>query len=144
MNTFSYLYKIGFIRLTKKKVEKWNRIQNIDKLIFALENGLYDIRILAAKYLGNLKDRNAIPVLRKSLNDKVKPVSLQSAESLRRLTNNADIEIEIREKLKYWEEEEEKERNRIISNEIHVDMPKWKKRDWVAIVKEMLKKPMRW
>jgi len=143
VNTFLYLYKIGFIRLTKKKVENWNRMQNIDKLIFALENGVYDIRILAAKYLGNLRDHKAIPALRKSLDDKVKPVSLESAESLRRLTNNTDIETEIREKLKYWEDEEEKERNRIINYEIHVDMPKWKKRDWVAIVKEMLKKPMR-
>ncbi len=144
MNTLAFLYKNGLIRLTEKRIEQWNRMQETAKLVFALENGLYDVRLLAAKHLGNLRDINAVPALRKSLNDKVKIVSLESAQSLRKLTNDPDIETEIREKQEYWAEEDEKERNRIINNEIHVDMPKWKKRDWVAIVKQMLKKPMRW
>ncbi|WP_319590671.1 hypothetical protein [uncultured Draconibacterium sp.] len=144
MNKLAFLHKNGLIRLTEKRVEHWNTMQDTPKLVFALENGLFDVRLLAAKYLGNLRDINAVPALRKSLNDKVKIVSLESAEALRKLTNDPDIEQEIREKLNYWAEEEERERNRIINNEVHVDMPKWKKRDWVAIVKNMLKKPMRW
>ncbi|WP_163324474.1 HEAT repeat domain-containing protein [Draconibacterium mangrovi] len=144
MTTLSFLHKNGLIKLTQKRVEQWYRMQDTSKLVFALENGLYDVRLLAAKHLGNLRAVNAVSALRKSLNDKVKLVSLESAQALRKLTNDPVIIAEIDNKLKYWEEEEEKEQNRVINNEVHNEMPKWKKRDWVGIVKEMLKKPMRW
>ncbi len=35
MNKLSLLYKTGFLRLTKNKIEKWYRMHDIDKLIFA-------------------------------------------------------------------------------------------------------------
>lgn len=143
MNAYSYLYKYGLFKLSKRKIEKWNRMQDVPKLIFALENGLYDVRLLAAKYLGNLRDYSAVPFLRRSLHDKVKVVSLESAKSLRLLTNNPEVEIEIKEKLEEWNRIEEQAKNRTVYDNRRADIPKWKKRDWVAIVKEMLKKPMR-
>jgi tagatose-1,6-bisphosphate aldolase len=143
MEVFMLFYNVGIIRLTKKKVEKWNQTENTEKLIFALENGLYDIRCLAAKFLGKRKEERVINALRVSLNDNVKVVSIESAKSLVKLTENVEILKDIEEKLEYWKQHEARKREGSHKHN-YTNIPKWKKRDWVAILKAQLKKPIRW
>ena len=142
MTLYLYLHKIGLLKLTKKKVERWDSLDTIDRLIFALENGMYDIRILAARKLGEQMDKRAIPALKNSLKDKVKKVSIESAIALKKISNSPELEEEVKMQLRYWEKKEaaEKEEKR----KQKIELPKWRKRDWTAIVKKQLQKPMRW
>jgi len=142
MKLYLLLYKFKIARLTKRKVKRWYRYQNIDNMIFALENGIYDIRALAANYLGDTFDPKAIPALRKGIDDNVKMVSIACVDSLRKITHSPEIEIEIKAKIEEWKIKEQN--SKVEGYHGHYDIPKWKKRDWLAVVRQQLKKPMRW
>lgn len=136
------LYKFKILRLTNRKVKSWHNSQNIDNLIFALENGIYDVRALAANYLGDSFDPKAIPALRNGIDDKVKMVSMACIDSLRKITHSPEIDVEINAKMEEWIIKEKNLKTEGYQGSS--DVPKWKKRDWIAIVRHQLKNPMRW
>lgn len=136
------LYKFKILRLTNRKVKSWHNSQNIDNLIFALENGIYDVRALAANYLGDSFNPKAIPALRNGIDDKVKIVSIACMDSLRKITHSPEIESIINAKVQEWKIKEQN--SKIEGYHRHYDVAKWKKRDWLEVVRQQLKKPMRW
>jgi hypothetical protein len=142
MKLYQLFYKLGFTGLSKRRVKYWCRTQNADNLIFALENGIYSVRALAAKCLGDLLDPKAIPALRKGIDDKVKMVSVACMDAAMKVSNSSEIAKEIKDKMEEWKVKEQD--SKIESYQGHYYSAKWKKRDWLEIVRQQLKKPMRW
>lgn len=141
MKIFIFLSKIGLIKLDNRKVEKWTKFKEIDKLIFALQNGLYKVRIEAAKALGELHEKSAIPALRISLHDNVKTVAIASSTSLKKIGITEEIEKEVNGVIQKWTKKEIAAKTRVKHKEVYI--ANWKKTDWVAILKKQLQKPMR-
>ncbi|MFA9388703.1 MAG: HEAT repeat domain-containing protein [Prolixibacteraceae bacterium] len=142
MTLFKLLYQIGLIKPSLRQVKRWTKQRNIENLCFALDHGLYNVRIEAAKALGELKARSALPTLRKRLKDSVKPVAIESAKSLKTIGISVEVENEIVTMNKFWEQKELKAKTRKKRSK-NLYIPKWEKRDWVEILREQLKKPMR-
>lgn len=135
------LYKTGLLRLTQKKIKKWERQKETAKLIFAFETGMYDIRMSAAEALGNLNTEKVIPTLRKGLQDEVMGVFIAVAQALKRISKDPEIWQEIAERSARWQEREDQRRENFWKQSpSHGE--KWDKRDWIGILKEQMKKPM--
>ncbi len=143
MTLFKSLHQIGLAKLSVRKVKEWRKEESIEDLIYALETGRYAVRNEAAKALGFLRAKSAIPILRKSLNDQVELVSMSVIEALQKIGVSSKIEKEIEAKIKYWDNKRKSRHENNDSNYYH-EKPKWKKRDWKAIIKQQLRKPMRW
>ena len=131
-------------RLTVKKVNKWTKKGNVDKLIYALQNGLYDVRKRAAEGLGELEVKNAIPYLIKAIDDKVKIVSFASMNSLERIGIDSEIENMIMIKKEYWETKELEAQKRAKEKLKIPNIYKWERpsKQTLENIREMLKKPM--
>ena len=120
MNAFQkFLYKNGFLKFNKDKINNWVNEAKSNHLAIALQLGFYDIRKLSVKGLEKLQHTNAIPLLIHALDDPVKVVSEASMEALQTLTQEKDQEINQRIKAKqaYWKKKEKaSKKSNYISN----------------------------
>jgi len=143
MNLARIFHQIGLLRLNDKIIQKWKVNGDVDALIYALGDERYDMRFAAVKALGLLRAKKAKLSILKLLNDRVERVSIASIEALRKIGISSKIEKEIEVKIEYWDNKRESRHENNDSNHYH-EKPKWKKRDWKAIIKQQLRKPMRW
>lgn len=145
MNLARFFHQIGLLRLNETIIQKWKANGDVDSLIYALRDERYDVRFVAVQALGQLKVKKAKPFLLKLLDDRVEKVSIASTEALRKIGISSKIEKDIEGVIHRWKE---KAKQRGLNNQEEeypqLEMPKWKKRNWRAILKQQLKKPMRW
>ncbi|UII25744.1 hypothetical protein LVD15_20910 [Fulvivirga maritima] len=80
----SYLYKRKFLKFTEAKLAAWNEGGCIDNLIFAAENGMFNIRYTCIKLLSSKLDQSKVKyLLITMIRDDVELVSEAAIEALK-------------------------------------------------------------
>lgn len=102
-----YLYNKGLLKITTDKVRRWTDAGNEQKLLFALEYGLFNFRVKAIEGLIAINYPQIEKVLEQAIDDPVQSVSMLAIEALRKTTNSLIIHKKIEEKLKFWEQRKE-------------------------------------
>ncbi|MEQ6169106.1 HEAT repeat domain-containing protein [Ekhidna sp. MALMAid0563] len=97
-----FLYNHRILKLTENKLERWNRTDAIDKLIFAAENGMYNIRLKCIEQLTNRTRELEIDKLLVTLiSDDVEVVSEAAIEALEQTASPEQREL-IEQTRKNW------------------------------------------
>jgi len=136
-------------QIKKRRINSWEREGQISKLVQALENERYDIKMLVVRALGDSRDKSVLPALFAHLNDYTYEFRLEVEKALLKLDpSSATIQ-----QIKTLNEESvkanrEKPANHTIE-EIDKQLYSFKGRfngniQLTKMIKEMLKKPMRW
>jgi len=136
-------------QIKKRRISSWEREGQISKLVQALENERYDIKMLVVRALGDSRDKSVLPALFAHLNDYTYEFRLEVEKALLKLDpSSATIQ-----QIKTLNEESvkanrEKPANHTIE-EIDKQLYSFKGRfngniQLTKMIKEMLKKPMRW
>jgi len=136
-------------QIKKRRINSWEREGQISKLVQALENERYDIKMLVVRELGDSRDKSVLPALFAHLNDYTYEFRLEVEKALLKLDpSSATIQ-----QIKTLNEESvkanrEKPANHTIE-EIDKQLYSFKGRfngniQLTKMIKEMLKKPMRW
>jgi len=136
-------------QIKKRRINSWEREGQISKLVQALENERYDIKMLVVRALGDSRDKSVLPALFAHLNDYTYEFRLEVEKALLKLDpSSATIQ-----QIKTLNEESvkanrEKPANHTIE-EIDKQLYSFKGRfngniQLTKRIKEMLKKPMRW
>jgi len=92
---------------TTAKIEKWKAEGRTNKIVKALDEGLYNIRVAAIRALGELKDQSAYNTIQKYIDDKLEIVSIEAILSIQNFVLNDEIIDKIVDKLWEWEDERE-------------------------------------
>lgn len=137
------LLQTGLLKLTIKRVDNWAKSRQTDNLEYAVEHGIYFVRVKAIVELGKLRSNGSAPVLIKAIDDNIKNVSLAAMKALEQIGHTEEVEEKIIAKRKFWTDKEEREKQE------HEESPqrstrKWERRSKQTLenVKQMLKKPM--
>jgi hypothetical protein len=133
-----------------KKIRVWEKQGKLDNLIHALKYEMYDIRIKSAEALGRLGDKSTIPYLISGLDDEVDAVRIACKKSILQIDpSESNLKI-IREKEEYWKSITEKSNTSdnteyIFDKETYQWSGRFKRNmKWTNIIREQLRKPMRW
>lgn len=79
----SFLYQHRILKLSENKLEKWYREEQLEKLFFAAENGMFNIRLKCVKLLSNRISKSEVKTLLTSMiSDEVEIVSEAAIKSL--------------------------------------------------------------
>jgi len=101
-------------QISENELTKWKDEQNTEKLIFALENGMYDIRIKASEYLGRIEDKSAKLSLIKALSDNEPSV----VDKVYSVLQEQELTEEEKSKIQKIVETEDKDNKSILVNEL--------------------------
>ncbi|MCR9174040.1 MAG: hypothetical protein NXI10_16175 [bacterium] len=135
---------LRFSSLSKKWLDRKRRKKNIPAIEYALKRGTYDIRALAAKYLGELRSSVSKHALVSSIDDSVYLVSEAAMCALENIGVDADIQETIQKKRLFWVERKKEPEIKGRSQEKGY-MPEKKdrpSRKSFENLKQMLRKPM--
>ncbi|OFY50545.1 MAG: hypothetical protein A2W85_00615 [Bacteroidetes bacterium GWF2_41_31] len=131
------------------KIRKWTKKEHIPNLLRFLENETYDIKMLVVRALGESRDKSVLQALFAHLNDYTDEFRIEVEKALIKL----DPSSATRQQIKKLNEESvkanrEKPVNHTIE-EIDKQLYSFKGRfngniQLTKMIKEMLKKPMRW
>ncbi|GAB5524085.1 MAG: hypothetical protein Roseis2KO_19570 [Roseivirga sp.] len=102
-----YLYKKGLLKITADKVRRWTDMGNEQRLLFTLEYGMFNMRMVAIEGLVAINFPQLEEVLEEAIDDPVQSVSMLAIEALRKSTNDQRVQEKIEEKLRFWEQREE-------------------------------------
>jgi len=133
-----------------KKIRTWEKQGKVNSLIHALKVEMYDSRILAAEALGRLGDKSAIPFLIKGLDDEVKAVRIACKEAILQIDPSESNVKLIQEKEDAWNSKTEKshtteDTNGTFDRETYQWSGRFKRNmKWTNIIREQLKRPLRW
>ena len=140
------LIKLKIAQPSIKDIYKWQRTKQVVKIEYALKNGNYKVRELAANALGGLNESSSIPCLLDAINDDIQIVSIAALNALDNIDCNDDLSKSIIKKRFNWlqkirENEERKKEN----NGKKYNIYRWERASKKSFdrVKEQLKKPMR-
>ena len=140
------LFKLKLRSLSEADILQLEANTHVDKLEYALANGNYKVRRLAAEALGYVGQASSIPYLFTAIEDKVHNVSLAALDALDRLDDKKELKPLIVGKRFQWmksisEKEAKFEANRGKKYKIY----RWERtsKKNFEIVKEQLKKRMR-
>ncbi len=103
-----FFVRLGWKRLDDNLIHSWFHKRFNEGLFYALESGTYRVRSEAARHLGRLKVKEAIPLSRKGIESSIMDVSLCCIEAYieisdyHGLTISIDLQKEIRVKQKQW------------------------------------------
>ena len=143
------LIQKGILYLNKQQIENWISNGQIVNLEFALQIGNFKIRQQVLAALGELKSETSTELIVKSIDDKVKIVSLAAIAALAALEqigSNSEAKKVINKKIEYWKEKDriEKERRKNFTHRTNSDIPSWERtsKETYENMKEMIKKPM--
>ena len=104
-----FLYLNRIFKISEKKLKSWDRRQLTDKIIFAAQKGIYNIRIKAIGLLSPLKDEPKVRTqLIKMISDEVELVS-EAAIAVLEPTANSEIQMFIDSTRAKWREVRERE-----------------------------------
>lgn len=138
--------KLKLIQPSKKDIIRWQHKKHVLKIEYALKNGNYIVRELAANALGELNEPSSIPYLLNAINDDIQKVSIAALNALDRIDCNDDLGKSIIKKRFNWVQKlREKEEKRKANSDKKYNIYRWKRASKRSFdrVKEQLKRPMR-
>lgn len=144
---FSYwLFKLKLSQPSEDTINYWIGTNSVHKLEYALTNGNYKTRQLAAEALEFVGQSSSIPVLLVAIDDKIHNVSIAALNTLERLESNEELIKSIIKKRFHWvknlRDKEEKQKNKKVKKHNIYHWERASKKSF-EIVKERLKRPIR-
>ncbi|PWL29056.1 hypothetical protein [uncultured Roseivirga sp.] len=98
----AFLYQHQILKLSERKLERWNKIEAVNKLIFAARNGIFHIRLKSVELLSNKASKPEIESLIISMiSDDVQVVS-EAAMKVLENTSNSELKELIKRTKKEW------------------------------------------
>jgi hypothetical protein len=144
---FSYLlFKLKVIQPSERMIGLWQNAFAINKLEYALINGNYKTRQLAAEALEIVGEASSIPLLIKASNDRIHKVSIAALNALEAIGYNDQLIISITHKrFKWFESIQRKEEQLKEKKQRKYNIYKWERssKKSFEMVKERLKRPIR-
>ncbi len=140
------LSSVGLILLTPKRVDRWTKKRNIDKLEYAVKHGLFNIRKKAVEGLGKIGTEDCIPILKTALDDKIEIVSMTAINMLEKNALTKGLETIIENKRDYWSKRNLEEAQKLKNKRVKlINQRHWKRtsKETFENLKERLKRPIR-
>ena len=103
------LVKLGILRLTEKRVDKWIKQGKTDLLLFVLDYGLYNMREQIITALREEKDPGIIKHITKFIDDEVRTVSEATIKTIEKIGVEhlkSNLLEKLESKKEYWIEKE--------------------------------------
>jgi len=141
---YRFLVNTGMIRIKTSWLERKIVRKDIDALEFALENGLYDTREMAARHLGKLESEASKEKLIQAMDDPVPAVSEAVMQALEKIGGDPSLTKSIVQKRAYWKNLalERKTRDRSSEKKYMPERKDRPSRKSFENLKQMLRKPM--
>lgn len=86
-----FLFKLKLIQPSESTINFWMDNEQVDNLEYALTNGNYKTRRLAAEALEKIAKPSSIPALLKCINDKVQNVSIAALNALEKICGSDEL-----------------------------------------------------
>lgn len=141
-----FFLKLGFIELNEERVSQWIAEEKVHLLEYALQHGLFKVRLKVLKGLGGLNARESLHLVLSALDDKVSTVAFAAIKVLEEWSLHQSYEVKINKILAYWEREEERQKEVAKTFMTKKLPPSYESRRTSKLTfenaKEMLKKPM--
>jgi len=126
-------------RLTKLQFRWYLFTQNIPQLATFLKSPSYKVRRLTASKMGQLENVETIPFLKRILDDPALKVAETALYAIEVTAKANDYPIDLQEEKRRLEE-----RKKAIPDYRRMANFKFEKQSWIPIIKEKLKKPMKY
>lgn len=147
LNHITYLlFKLNLVQPSAKTIHFWMCNEDTVKLEYALANGNYKTRKLAAEALEQIAKPCSIPALLKCINDKVQNVSVACLNALERISPNDELIKTIVKKRFNWVASIREKRAKFEANKNKkYKIYRWERASKKSFdrVKEQLKRPIR-
>ncbi len=141
-----FLFKLKLLQPSESTINFWLQSEDTDKLEYAVTQGNYKTRKLAAEALEQLAKPCSIPALLKCINDKVQNVSIACLNALERISTNDELIKTIVKKRFKWVNEIREKREKFEANKgKKYNIYRWERASKKSfdMVKERLKRPIR-
>lgn len=139
------LFKLNMVQPSKHDIYDWMHYNYANRIEYALEHGNYKTRKIAAEALGELGLSSSIPLLFKSIDDKVQNVSIAVLNALEKIGCHDELStIIIKKRFNWIKELREKQGRREANKGKKYKIYRWERASKKSFdrVKEQLKKPM--
>ncbi|NRB83520.1 MAG: HEAT repeat domain-containing protein [Winogradskyella sp.] len=140
------LFKLKVIEPSERMIDLWKDTFAINKLEYALINGNYKTRQLAAEALEIIGEASSIPLLIKASNDRIHKVSIAALNALEAIGYSDQLIISITQKrFKWFKTIQRKEEQLKEKKQQKYNIYKWKRssKKSFEMIKERLKRPIR-
>lgn len=140
------LFKFNLIQPSERTILFWMYDLQIEKLEYALENGNYKTRKLAAEALEYVGKPSSIPALLKAINDKVQNVSIAALNALEKIgAKDTLINTVIKKRFNWAKDVRTKNAKYEANKDKKHKIYRWERASKKSFdrVKAQLKKPMR-
>ena len=119
MNTIErFLYQHRILKLTEHKLERWSKDDATSKLIFAAENGIFNIRLKCIEQLANrTKEPEIKKLLITMISDDVEVVSEAAIKTLEPTATPELLELIERTRKNWKLKKRKKKRSKLIHRE---------------------------
>tara|TARA_R100000005_G_C4985313_1_gene193820 strand:+ start:1435 stop:1887 length:453 start_codon:yes stop_codon:yes gene_type:complete len=105
-----FLYQHRILKLSENKLEQWNRNEEVNKLIFAAENGMFNIRLKCIEFLfARITEHGVRDLLTSMISDDVEIVSEATMKVLEQSATPELSEL-IKQTRKEWKIKKKKKR----------------------------------
>lgn len=146
-HTITYsLFKLNLVQPSAKTIYFWMDSHDTVKLEYALANGNYKTRKLAAEALEQIAKPCSIPALLKCINDKVQNVSIACLNALEKISPNDELIKAVVNKRFNWATNVREKQAKFEANKgKKYTIYRWERASKKSFdrVKEQLKRPMR-
>ncbi len=119
------------MRITQKRILKWKKEGNVEKLLIALKDVMYNNRILAAEALADFEENNVADALVEATNDKVPTVVNAAVKSLENFTLS-ESQTEILKKYSIAKKEADEEKKNIEIKRFALEVEKFSNSDLIV------------
>ena len=140
------LLKFNITQPSDNDIYDWMQYNYVNRIEYALEHGNYKTRKLAAEALGNLGAHSSIPVLFRSIDDKVQNVSIAALNALEQIGCKDELGATLIKKRFDWvREHRDKKAKQEANKGKKYNIYRWERASKKSFerVKEQLKKPIR-
>lgn len=141
-----FFFKLSNIQPSKNDIYNWMLYRYVNRIEYALKHGNYKTRKLAAEALGELGSSASIPVLFKSIDDKVQNVSIAALNALDQIGCQDELGATIIKKRFDWlKKQRDKKAKQEANKGKTYNIYRWERASKKSFerVKEQLKKPIR-
>ncbi len=140
------LVKLKLIQPSERDIKIWTLTEQVRRIEYVLEHGNYKTRKLAAEALGETGYKSSIPILFKTINDKVHNVSIAALNALEMIGYDDELgAIIIKKRFNWLKNKREKEAKFEANKDKKYRIYRWERASKKSFdrVKEQLKRPMR-
>ncbi|GAA4893514.1 hypothetical protein GCM10023311_17600 [Flaviramulus aquimarinus] len=140
------LFKLKLVQPSENIINFWMENNHVEKLEYALVHGNYKTRKRAAEALEHVGKPSSIPVLIKSIDDKVQNVSIAALNALQRIgTDDVLVKTIIQKRFNWANKTLESQAKHEANKNKKYKIYRWERASKKSFdrVKEQLKKPMR-